>query len=197
MHATYQSTEQAAQPATLAAQAVKRSLTTCVSVILLMMLPGVGGVLMMGSGDISGDRPLGSIMERVRLDVPNGEVTPPPPKFVLTAAGAAGFGGGGAAAADGAMLLLLLLLLLLLVVVAVSVLLGRKAAGMSATAVEAFGRADVDGSSLGSPNSVSNLSRMSVLFPSICRRSLSTSRFTCTAPSLKGSLRPANGNMEG
>lgn len=186
MHATYQSTEQAAQPATLAAQAVKRSLTTCVSVILLMKLPGVGGVLMMGSGDMSGDRPLGSIMERVRLDVPNGEVTPPPPKFVLTAAGAAGFGGGGAA--DGAMLLLL--------VVAVSVLLGRKAAGMSATAVEGFGRADVDGSSLGSPNSVSNLSRMSVLFPSICRRSLSTSRFTCTAPSLKGSLRPANGNME-
>lgn len=173
---------------------VEPPLTTCVSVILLIRLPGVGGVLTMGSGDMSGDRPLGSIMDRVRLDVPNGEATPPlPPKFVLTAAGAAGFAaaGGGGAAADGAGAGAALLLLLPLLVVVLLV----EAAGASATAAEAAGRDDVEGSSLGSPNSVSNLSRMSILLPSICSLSLSTRRFTCTAPSLKGSVRPANHNL--
>jgi hypothetical protein len=161
-------------------------LTTCVSVILLMRLPGVGAILTMGSGPMSGDRPLGSIMDRVRLDVPGvpkGDDTPPTaPKLVLTAAGAAGLGGAGvaAAAAVGAAAAGVLVVPLVL------------AAGGSATAAEAAGRADVDGSSAGSPNSVSNLSRMSTWLPSICSLSLSTKRLTCTAPSLKGSERPAD-----
>lgn len=166
-------------------------LTTCVSVILLIRLPGVGGVLTIGSGLMSGDRPAGSIMERVRLaapGAPKGDATPPPaPKLVLTAAGAAGFGAGDAgdaAAGDAAAAAAVLLPLVL------------GAAGGSATAAaDATGRAEVEVSS-GSPNSVSNLSRMSILLPSICSLSRATSRFTCTAASLKGSVRPATGCME-
>jgi hypothetical protein len=148
----------------------------------------VGAIFTMGSGPMSGDRPLGSIMDRVRLDVPGvpkGDDTPPAaPKLVLTAAGAAGLSGAGlgaaAAAAVGAAAAGVLVVPLVL-----------AAAGGSATAAEAAGRADVDGSS-GSPNSVSNLSRMSTWLPSICSLSLSTKRLTCTAPSLKGSVRPAD-----
>lgn len=171
-----------------------RTLTTCVSVILLRMLPGVGGVLTMGSGDMSGDRPAGSMVERVRLEVPGpkGDEAMPPapaPKLVFTAGGAAGVllpaaangdaaaggdaaakgdAGVAAAAAGGDSVAVLLLLPLVL-------------AGASATAADAAaGRADVEGccSSAGSPNSVSNLSRMSTLLPSSCALSRLTRRCT-------------------
>jgi hypothetical protein len=126
----------------------------------------------------------------VRVAEPMGDATPPaPPKFVLTAAGAAGFaaanGDGAAGAGAAAAVVLLVLLLAAGVLVLVLVL-----AGASATAADAPGRGDAEGWS-GSPNSVSNLSMMSTGLPSICALSLSTNLFTCTAPSLKGSERPA------